>query len=778
MLGSLGAATDPWRVDESFTFWLTTLDLSEMNRQIVADVHPPLFYWLMAAWLHFGHTPNGMVLFTLLVGLAAVLLAGLIGRHLAGSRSGIAASLLWATCAPFLHFSQDARMYGLGLLFELLAIAGWLVAPRRPRAGWLIFALSLTAACYTHYHCLVFSACFISLAILFPLLNPSGKFPSINWVLSAAVANALAFLPWSRILWRQLHNGRIDQVYHAPSWAETLGGTLFYSVPNAGAFPSSLVLSWLLGVAMLGLLPLAALFRRGSRPHPASPAIPVIYLAAACPFILLWCFSKWYWPVFSVARHGILFLPLLLLPAATLFQSSNFSPGSSFLRLSVFALLVVNAFATLRFPRDVSIYPASNTIMDLAPLGLPIFSYPINPVPSHLDFAPIPLAPYHTTDLLPVHLTSCTLILTTGSGQERDSQMTRTRALFSKASSVRPIYTSYNLSAYVLRGLPDGALRHLYIADADSIELWTGMFGNRAVLPPLKDWSIVALNTPRPPGSWVVGRRMGGQMLLLGSGLSQWQFELPLVKDDSFFAFVVAGENTGQLLDAQLDLKVDGSQSVRLAPPPGRFSLVTICRGNSRMATLTAQVPHEASVRKPGTIPPDDAPGICLLGACCIALRPGDYQTSTTQASTHSPTYSINIGDLGDEFFLRSPSYEREGVPTSNHRWTGKVFEIEIPVWAGSSLTQVSLVGFLPREIANRQVNLELDPQSGSASPALSEMATSADYGNLTFHLPRPLVPGIHRFRITLGGTFSPAKPGETGDHRALGFFLDRFELN
>lgn len=161
ILATLGAATDWWRIDESFTWDMIRDSWSSMIRRTMADVHPPLYYLALHAFYLLWPRPEAMQAFSMLMGLAALLAAALIGRLLRGARLGVLIALLWATFPFLLHYSQDARMYTMALFLETLGLLGWVMAPRRPRAGWALFVISLTASLYTQNLCLIFAAALI-----------------------------------------------------------------------------------------------------------------------------------------------------------------------------------------------------------------------------------------------------------------------------------------------------------------------------------------------------------------------------------------------------------------------------------------------------------------------------------------------------------------------------------------------------------------------------------------------------------------------------------------
>jgi hypothetical protein len=93
------------------------------------DVHPPLYFWTLAAWRHIvGSTLFRLRLFSVLCGLGALATVGLIGRRV-GVPPALA-MLLTLGCYAFTYTASIARGFALA---QLLALLGVLVAVGIPR---------------------------------------------------------------------------------------------------------------------------------------------------------------------------------------------------------------------------------------------------------------------------------------------------------------------------------------------------------------------------------------------------------------------------------------------------------------------------------------------------------------------------------------------------------------------------------------------------------------------------------------------------------------------
>lgn len=123
------------------------------------DVHPPLHHlvlWVLAHTLGTGElvmrTPS------ILAGTALVPVLYALARELYDERAGLLAASMGAV-APFLvWYSQEARMYGLFMLFASLAMLGQLRALRRnERRDWALYGISTVLLIWTQYFSFLFT---------------------------------------------------------------------------------------------------------------------------------------------------------------------------------------------------------------------------------------------------------------------------------------------------------------------------------------------------------------------------------------------------------------------------------------------------------------------------------------------------------------------------------------------------------------------------------------------------------------------------------------------
>ncbi|WP_425328033.1 glycosyltransferase family 39 protein [Pseudomonas nitroreducens] len=296
--------------DETSSLFLARYSPVQLWQHAAHDVHPPLYFFLLHAWV--GVAGEGVLSlrsFSAVFGTLAVFLGGWLVWQLASPRATFIAVLLLAMLPTAVRYSQEVRMYsllGCWLLAATLALLYWLQVQRR--RFLLVYVALMTAAFYTHY----FSLFGALVQWLWLATLPNSPLRRCDWWL-ANLAIALLFLPWLP--------GLFDLIRHMA--VLEAGGDVGWQPPvDARSLPSMLwqwlaqsdgnELPWpvLLGVPLL-LVAAAALVLRADR----SPQRGAVLLALYCgvPLLLLYGIS-FISPVF-VERYLTAFalgLPLLL----------------------------------------------------------------------------------------------------------------------------------------------------------------------------------------------------------------------------------------------------------------------------------------------------------------------------------------------------------------------------------------------------------------------------------------------------------------------------------
>ncbi len=196
--------------DEAYGLWVATRPLAEVLPATAHDVHPPLYYLLLHAWLALGpHSDTWARLPSALMGTALVPLMYALGRRLWDTGTGLVAALL-ATLSPLaVAQAREARMYPPVTLLLALAAYALLhtVAGRRLR-WWAASVFLSLLALYTHYYAVFVLVAFLTYCI-FPFHNTKlvSRFTLYACLLS--IASCLLFYsPWLPMLFDQLSRVR------------------------------------------------------------------------------------------------------------------------------------------------------------------------------------------------------------------------------------------------------------------------------------------------------------------------------------------------------------------------------------------------------------------------------------------------------------------------------------------------------------------------------------------------------------------------------------------
>ncbi len=283
--------------DEGNSAALAARSLARITHDVAADIHPPLYYWLLHLWTRLlGTSEAELRSLSALAGVALVYVIYRMGRRLRGEQVGLTAALV-AALNPFLiYYSQEARMYALLGLWSGLALYGFTLyvlhegagRTRPPLRTAALLVISLAGGLYTHY---VFPAVILAInALYFLWLWDSHRrghiLERITWWLGLQMVAALLFLPWLPIAQRQL------STWPSPSAGMDFSQVLSASLTTLALGPvgyrqpqGSWNLVFAMGIA-LGLWP-SMRPARGRREHWLAWGIPFVGMAAPIALMMM-----------------------------------------------------------------------------------------------------------------------------------------------------------------------------------------------------------------------------------------------------------------------------------------------------------------------------------------------------------------------------------------------------------------------------------------------------------------------------------------------------------
>lgn len=238
--------------DEAYTFALIRHSFGEVWQITAADVHPPLYYFLLKLLAApFGYNVTVCRMLSALPMVMTLALGGWQLGKLFGKRTGILFMGAYLLFPYAMTSAAEVRMYGLAQLFVFLC---GLYAYRAYRENtpkcWALFAIFGTCAAYTHYFALVSAGVIYGLLLLALLLKKRQLWK--GWCLGS-LATILLFLPWLGSFLSQLAYKVNNEYWIEPITVQTLVDyvlTLF-SANGLGAFPLFLALTYVLALVLL-----------------------------------------------------------------------------------------------------------------------------------------------------------------------------------------------------------------------------------------------------------------------------------------------------------------------------------------------------------------------------------------------------------------------------------------------------------------------------------------------------------------------------------------------
>lgn len=205
LLRALRLAWQPLWWDEGYSVYFATEPLARMVALTAQDIHPPLYYALLHLWIQVWGSAQPVVDRTLSVILGATALplqAWLAWTLFPGRRRILVVAVLLLALNPMhLFYSQEVRMYGLGLALSSASTACfWLWLRRQNRgdsaAKWLLPAMGYvvftTAGLYTLYYFAFVPAGHL----LWALIHFRRTLRRFWAVVAAQAVVALLYLPW------------------------------------------------------------------------------------------------------------------------------------------------------------------------------------------------------------------------------------------------------------------------------------------------------------------------------------------------------------------------------------------------------------------------------------------------------------------------------------------------------------------------------------------------------------------------------------------------------
>ncbi|MBN1262419.1 MAG: glycosyltransferase family 39 protein [Anaerolineae bacterium] len=233
--------------DEGLSVLAARMSFTGTTLWTAADVHPPLYFWLLWPWARLaGESEFALRFITVMESLLAAALMVPLGRRLTRHPAvGVAALWLLALSRFHIWWSQEMRMYVLAGLCSLLSLYFTIRiadAPRqwRNHTGWVLATLG---AFHTVYSSIVLVPIENLFMLVAGLRRPDRRRFWGRWILTQALVG-LGMLPWLALALPRMRSWSVVQEPAALSFVLELNAVLLtlgistdvgrYAVPAFG----------------------------------------------------------------------------------------------------------------------------------------------------------------------------------------------------------------------------------------------------------------------------------------------------------------------------------------------------------------------------------------------------------------------------------------------------------------------------------------------------------------------------------------------------------------
>jgi mannosyltransferase len=199
----------PLWLDEALSVNIARLPVGDLLEALRHDGHPPLYYLLLHGWMEVvGESDVAVRALSGVFSVAALPLAWIAGRRLAGP-AGARWSLAVAALSPFVvRYATEARMYSLVML---LVLAGYLLitdALRRPTWPRLVVIAAVAGLLLLSHYWSFYLLAAVGLLLVGRAWRRPGERSSAVRVIVAVAAGGVLFLPWlGGFLYQSGHTG-------------------------------------------------------------------------------------------------------------------------------------------------------------------------------------------------------------------------------------------------------------------------------------------------------------------------------------------------------------------------------------------------------------------------------------------------------------------------------------------------------------------------------------------------------------------------------------------
>jgi mannosyltransferase len=326
--------------DDTWSVWIAQLSLSKIVQATAADVHPPLYYFLLHYWMAtFGTSELAVKLLSIVFGVLSIIIVYALGRQLFDERVGLVGAFILAVSSFNIRYSQETRMYSLLVLLGLLSMYFFIrLSERSTPITWAGYVISTTLLLYTHAYGLFLLIAQNLYVVTLLVVSRKDVFWWRRWAVLQLMVIVL-FAPWVPVL------------IHQSSGASSGQQAAFLALPGASTAVVDALTSYAGGTLLLAIflvLSLLSLVTYSSSDGTISSTAPLHALRRYVRGMRITHVHAQYFLI-------VWFLTILLLPVAlSLFSTVRFDDRYTITASVALYLLVAKGITNIK-PRTVQL---------------------------------------------------------------------------------------------------------------------------------------------------------------------------------------------------------------------------------------------------------------------------------------------------------------------------------------------------------------------------------------------------------------------------------------
>jgi hypothetical protein len=294
--------------DEGISVWAARLPVHDILEWTGQDVHPPLYYLLLKAWLFAaGEGEFALRFLSVVGGTLGVAAAYGLGKALGGTKAGLLTALFLTLSRFSISWSQEIRMYAWATTLATFAL--WSSVKLFDRGGWRPWAgyvLATTGGLLSIY--LVASVPLIAnIAFLVTWLRRKRPLRMLSHWLTAQLAVVALYVPWVAYAVPRMHSWSssepLSPAFFIQLYATTLAVGVQVDIDKYG-WPTLAVFGTLAVVAFALI--------RSKRTSPQTAGLLMLALGLILPAIMVYVISLPGNPIYARPLVPRYLLPLSL----------------------------------------------------------------------------------------------------------------------------------------------------------------------------------------------------------------------------------------------------------------------------------------------------------------------------------------------------------------------------------------------------------------------------------------------------------------------------------